>query len=196
MTTVVALENLNMDGRIVLEDKILTPLGDSPSLFSGLNISLKNLIAASLIQSSNDAAEAITYFLGKSKFLSLMNKKAKELNMTNTVFYDAHGLSPKNISTANDLIKLILYIYQKHPDILSLTKENNFWLPDREGNLLKFRNMNVFYPMPNFIGGKTGYLKQAKNTFVGIFKRHGENLAIVVLYSNNLKSDVLSLLKK
>jgi D-alanyl-D-alanine carboxypeptidase (penicillin-binding protein 5/6) len=141
---------------------MLKPLGQSPSLYLGLSVSAENLLKAALLQSSNDAAKALSFSLGKQKFVQLMNKKAKELGMTNTTFDDAHGLSHKNVSTASDLIKLLAYIYKNHPEILRITKENNFWLPDKTGKLLKFQNVNNFYPLSNFIGGKTGYSKKSQ----------------------------------
>jgi len=42
-----------------------------------------------------------SYFLKKGNFLALMNGRAKELDMANTFFYDAHGLNPSNRSTAS-----------------------------------------------------------------------------------------------
>jgi len=196
MTAVISVENINPEGEITLNKKMLLPLGYSPCLFQGLRIKSQDLLKAALIQSVNDAAEALSYFIGKEKFIKMMNKKAKELEMTNTVFYDVHGLNPCSRSSASDLIKLIKYIYKKHPEILEITKENDFWLPDSEKRLLKFRNLNNFYPLSNFIGGKTGYLIEAKQTFLGIFKIKNKPVAIALLYSNNTKADVFKILKK
>ncbi|MBU1036715.1 serine hydrolase [Patescibacteria group bacterium] len=194
MSTVIAFENIDTSQTITLTEKMLEPLGYSPSLFLGLNVSTKNLLKASLIQSTNDAAESLTYFLEKEKFLNLMNQKAKELNMTNTFFYDAHGLNPSNRSTAPDIAKLLTYIYENHPEILSITKDNNFWLPDQTGRLLKFKNVNNFYQEPDFIGGKTGYLPEAKQTSALLFNVNEEPIAIVLLYSKNRQTDTLRIL--
>lgn len=196
MTAVIASEHIEKSRTITLIEKTFEPLGSSPSLFLGLNVSAENLLKASLIQSTNDAAEALTYFLGKEKFLNLMNQKAKELGMTNTVFYDAHGLSPANRSSATDLAKLIAYIYQQHPEILGLTRDNNFWLPDAAGRLLKFQNVNNFYPLREFIGGKTGYLPQAKQTLASVFRVNEKPVAIILLYSNNRQADTFTILKR
>jgi len=196
MTAVIALENINTDKTITLTEKMLEPLGQSPSLFLGLNISAENLLKASLIQSSNDASEALAYFVKKEKFLGLMNQKAKELNMANTIFYDVHGLNPANHSTAADLAKLLTYIYKNHPEILTITRDNNFWLPDRTGRLLKFQNVNNFYPLSTFIGGKTGYLLEAKQTLASIFNVKGNPIVIVLLYSSNRQADAFAILKQ
>jgi len=196
MTAVIALENINMDDKIILTEEMLTPFGQSPSLFQGLIISAENLLRACLIQSTNDAAESLAYFMGKERFTGLMNQKAKEINMINTVFYDVHGLNPANTSTAADLVRLLTYIYENHPEILSITRDNNFWLPDVAGTLLKFQNVNNFYPLSAFVGGKTGYLSEAKQTLASIFDLNGEKIAIVLLYSNNRQADTFTILKQ
>lgn len=195
MTAVIAFEELDLNQKITLTKEMLGPDGYSPSLYLGLSVSAEDLVKASLIQSTNDAAEALSYFMEKDKFVALMNQKAKELKMTNTVFYDSHGLSPDNQSTVQDLTKLLIYIYKNHPEILEISRNNNFWLPDPIGRLLKFRNLNSFYPLSNFVGGKIGYLFEARQTFASIFNIGGDNLAIVLLYSDNHRADIFAILK-
>jgi len=194
MNAVIVLENIDINQKITLTEKMLEPLGYSPSLFLGLNVSAKNLLKASLIQSTNDAAESLTYFLKKGEFLTLMQGKAKELDMANTFFYDPHGLNPSNRSTVSDIAKLLTYIYENHPEILSITKDNNFWLPDPTGRLLKFKNLNNFYGIPEFIGGKSGYLPEARQTSAALFNLKGEPIAIILLYSKNRQADTLKIL--
>lgn len=196
MTAVIALENIDGKRTITLTKEMLEPLGYSPALFLGLKVSAENLLKASLIQSTNDASEALAHSLGKEKFLTFMNQKAKELEMTNTVFYNVHGLNSANRSTAQDLAKLLLYIYKNHPEILSITRDNNFWLPDSTGRLLKFQNVNNFYHFSSFIGGKTGYLPEAKQTLASIFNVNEEPVAIIVLYSANRQADTFTILRK
>jgi len=196
MTTLVALENIDMDEEITLTEEMLIPLGQSPSLFNGLTISAENLLKATLIQSANDAAESLAYFLGKEKFIRLMNRKAQELDMDDTVFYDVHGLNPANVSTTKDLVKLLAYIRKNHAEILTIAKDNNFWLPDETGTMLKFQNVNNFYPLTAFIGGKTGYLVDAKQTLASIFDVNGRQIAIVLLHSANRQADVFAILKE
>ena len=196
MSALVTSEHIKKNQTITLTEKMLEPLGHSPTLFLGLNISAENLLKASLIQSTNDACESLAYFLGKEKFLDQMNQKAKELGMKNTVFSDVHGLSPTNRSTAADLAKLISYIYKEHPEILHLTRDNNFWLPDSTGRLLKFQNVNNFYPLPEFIGGKTGYLPQAKQTLASVFLVNKKPISIILLYSDNRQADIFTILNR
>ena len=196
MNAVISLENIDMAQSITLTDQMLTPLGQSPVLYSGLKITAENLLKATLIQSANDAAQSLSYFLGNEKFISLMNQKAKELGMQNTAYYDVHGLNPANHSTAGDLAKLVSYINQKHLKIWETTKSNNFWLPNSAGMLLKFQNVNNFYYLSDFVGGKTGYTPEAKQTFASVFNVNGKQIAITLLYSENRMADIFNILRQ
>ena len=196
MTAVISVENIGMGQEITLTEEMLLPLGQTPVLYSGLKITANDLLKATLIQSSNDSAEALSYFLGKENFINLMNQKAKELGMSNTVYHDTSGLSLNNKSTASDLARLMSYIYKNHPQILEITKNNDFWLSDQNGNMLKFKNVNNFYYIGEFVGGKTGYLTEAKQTFSSVFNVNGMSIAITVLYSDNRMADIFSILRQ
>lgn len=126
MTATIARENIDENKKITLTDSMLAPAGNSSVLYAGREIDIKTLLKAVLIQSSNDAAEALAQAAGKENFLALMNQKAAELGMENTVFFDPCGLNPKNKSTPADLAKLVAYVHKNHPEILAIGKSNDF----------------------------------------------------------------------
>lgn len=197
MSAVVASENIDLEKEIVLTSEMLKPYGYSPAIHLGKTISAKNLMKASLIQSTNDAAESLTYFLNSGEFISLMNEKAKELNMNTAIFHDAHGLNYGNKASAPDIAKLVLYIRENHPEILEITREENFQLyGECVGGLCTFKNLNLFHKLAEFIGGKTGYLPakadqpDAGQTFVGVFNFNNRDYAVVLLSSKNRASDI------
>jgi D-alanyl-D-alanine carboxypeptidase len=197
MSAVVAIENIDQEGEIVLTSKMLKPYGYSPAIHLGKTISAKNLLKAALIQSTNDAAESLTFFLNEGEFISLMNEKAKELNMKNTTFYDAHGLNYLNRASASDIANLIIYVKENHPEILEITREENFQLQGEcVGGLCTFKNLNLFHKLKEFIGGKTGYLpakadqQDAGQTFVGAFNFNEREYVIVLLNAKNRTSDI------
>lgn len=196
MTAVVARQKIDDSDQITLTGAMLTPYGNSPAVYSGLKINSNDLLYASLTQSVNDAAESLSYFLGKEEFLGAMNKKAKKLGMKSTVYADVMGLDAKSKSTAADLEKLLAYIYEKDPKILEITKNNDFWLPDATGRMLKFQNLNGFYYHPEFFGGKTGYLPEARQTFAAVFNINKKPVAIVVLNSRNYQADTFKIINQ
>ncbi len=196
MTAIVAKEEVVSQKELILTSEMLRPYGSSPTLFPGAKLSLNDLIRASLIQSSNDAAEALSFFQDHDYFISRMNSKAKEIGMEKTIFYDAHGLNPANRSTASDLSKMIAYVSDHHKDLLEITRDNDFWLPDSQGRMLKFSNMNNFYYLSSFMGGKTGYLPEARQTLASVFEINEKPVVIIILNSDNRQADLFSIMRK
>ena len=202
MSAIVTLENIDLQEEIILTNNMLRPqeipllsiYGQSPSIFTGLKISAENLLKASLIQSTTAANQALTHFLKEGEFIKLMNEKARELKMESTVFYDSHGLNSFNRSSASEIANLLKYIYEEHPQILEITKNDDFWLPDPSGRFLKFKNLNNFHDNPKFIGGKTGYLTVSRQTLASVFNVKEKPTTIVLLRSENRQSDVLKII--
>ncbi len=90
---------------------------------------LQTLIAATMVQSANDAAEAIAEKLAGSAeaFVDMMNDKARQLGLKETTFYDPHGLpnseDPKRVDTMSAYDLAILGIeVMKYPIIREYAK--------------------------------------------------------------------------
>ncbi len=194
MNAVVATEHLDMDKKVTLTQEMLSPYGYSPSLFLGASVAAGDLLHASLIQSTNDAANSLAAMVGNDEFVKLMNQKAGELGMANTHYEDAHGLGLGNRSTAQDLAKLLAYVYKNHPELLAITKDNHFLLPDPTGRMLTFKNVNNFSLHPDFVGGKTGYLPEARQSMVSVFTINGKPVAIAVLFTKDRQKDILNII--
>ncbi len=189
MSSLVAKKYKDTEEEVTITNEMLSTIyNKTDALWPNLVISIKNLLSASLISSINDAAESLNYIVGKNLIL-IMNKSAEVLNMTQTSFVDAHGISKDNVSSANDIARLLYYIRLKHPDLLEITINDDFWLPDRNNNLIKFTNRNLFHEIPEFIGGKTGFTNASKQTFAGIFEFKENPYIIVLLYSTNRLND-------
>jgi serine-type D-Ala-D-Ala carboxypeptidase (penicillin-binding protein 5/6) len=196
VTAVVARENANIDQKITLTKEMFllnSYQQPSPAIYPGTTVTLNDLIKASLIQSTNNAAESLANFLMKDKCVSLMNEITKKIGVEKTYFHDAHGLSPLNSSSAIDLAKLLTYIEKNHPEILEISKEENFQLPGncpQHDLMCTFKNLNNFHQVDAFVGGKTGYTKAAGNTFAGVFQFRETPYAIVLLNTPSRTNDV------
>lgn len=72
--------------------------------------SRKDLLAAMLVRSDNAAAETLArdYPGGREAFIEAMNAKARKLGMNNTFFHDPSGLHRGNVSTANELVEMLI----------------------------------------------------------------------------------------
>jgi len=197
LTALVATEYINLSKEITITDKMLIETSIR-RLEKGKKYSAFELLHPLLLESSNEAAEALSYFLGPSKFIALMNSKAKSIGMENSFFVDPAGLSPLNVSSPKDLAQLAKYLYFNRSFILAITKGEleNAWLSNEFKGKLK--NLNFFADDPNFKGGKIGFLNEAGKTMLSIFEINinGQKrpIAIIVLNSQDEKSDTQKIL--
>ena len=178
MTAVLTLEEIGKEKEVVVSKTAIATEGEAGKLETGRLYKIEDLIKIMLVTSSNDAAVALAefYAFGQKSFVKMMNKKAVDLGMVQTVFFDPVGLSPLNQSTAGDIRKLIKYIDKIHPEIFAYSRETNF------GEL---KNINPFAGQPNFLGGKTGYLDEAKENLVSLFSVNEQRILVIVLGAEN-----------
>ncbi|MCX6712188.1 MAG: serine hydrolase, partial [Candidatus Vogelbacteria bacterium] len=170
VTALVAQELLPTNQIIAISKTAYNTYGNTGNLRIGEKLSVKDIFYPLLLSSSNDAAEALAEAVGREKFMAEMNNRAKKIGLTDTFFADPSGLSPLNISTASDLVKLVNYLYHYRPDILALTREKKYKLGRHT-----WTNLNNISLMPNYLGGKNGYTEEADRTLVSIFNVPIEN---------------------
>lgn len=197
MTAVVVLENIGENKKIPISKNAIFTEGIAGELKSGEVYSSRDLIKIMLLASSNDAAVAFGEYVGGSdELVRLLNKKARELGMNDTIFYDESGLSDLNVSTAHDLLILMKYIIEKHPEIFSWTRTNSFLVePMNDPKTRTVTNIIPFLDNRNFLGGKTGTIESSHENFLGIFLLKNYRVAVIVLGSPNRVEEVPVLLK-
>jgi len=163
----------------------------SKNAYSRIRINSKlkrgDLIKLALMSSENLAATvlALDYPGGANAFVRAMNNKAKSLNMTNTRFVDSSGLSPENVSTAEDLVKMVSAAaeYQKIREYSTTPRDTaNFKKPRYK---LGYSNTNplVHRRSWNILLSKTGYLSEAGRCLVMLTEIENKKIAMVLLDS-------------
>jgi D-alanyl-D-alanine carboxypeptidase (penicillin-binding protein 5/6) len=110
MTALVALDHASLDDVATISSRTAS-IGESTiNLRPGERVTLRDLLRAALIQSANDAANAIAAFVGHGsvgRFVELMNARARQLGLTDTHFANPDGLdAPGHVSSARDVTKL------------------------------------------------------------------------------------------
>jgi lipoprotein-anchoring transpeptidase ErfK/SrfK len=124
VTALVSAEYIDLDRVITITPNVLASTS-KPRLKVGQEISTYNLMFPLLMESSNEAAEAMARQIGRERFVNLMNQKAKSLGMTSSHFADPAGVSGDNVSTAQDLFALAKYIYNNRtPEFQSRARRN------------------------------------------------------------------------
>ena len=150
----------------IMTAMVIIDAGQNPKQMIG-NFTREQHIQLALVTSSNESAIALcnNYPGGKPKCIKDMNAKAIALNMPNTKFVEASGLSPMNISTALDLLKLV-FEASHYPDIIraSQTPVLNIQIGNK---VLSYRNTNpAIGQRYNFIVSKTGSTNAAGSCIV------------------------------
>lgn len=187
MTALVAKEKLPSYLLVTITKEAILQEGDE-GFVVGEQWPISDLIDAMLISSSNDAAFSLASEFEKDfgqNFISLMNEKAKELDLAQTYFLNATGLDlSKNVSSgygsAEDIAKLLLYVTKNHPSLMEITRFNAININSQE-----FKNSNqIVNELPGFIAGKTGFSDLAGgNLAVVVDKGYSHPIIIVVLGS-------------
>ncbi|MGG7177003.1 D-alanyl-D-alanine carboxypeptidase family protein [Clostridium paraputrificum] len=152
-----------------------------------------------LVYSGNDFAYMIADHVAgdADKFVAMMNAKAKELGLNNTVFGNPNGVpgpnGDVNFSTAYELARLTKIVYENEwiRETMQLV-DPKVTLPGNTIVTLETRNKEL--GKNGNIGGKTGITNQAGGCFTGVYERNGRKLIGTVLKCVG-GSDVLDLKK-
>jgi len=149
---------------------------------------LEDLMKAMLITSANDACLAAVEHVGgsESRFVFLMNQKARVLGLTDTHFSNACGFdAPDHYSTAADLARLSEIALQ-HPLFRSFVKEElQVMTAVNVPRTYFLRNTNrLLGRIPGVEGVKTGFTSQAGRCLIAKVSQDGKELLLVLLHAN------------
>jgi D-alanyl-D-alanine carboxypeptidase (penicillin-binding protein 5/6) len=199
LTAIIAIESGKLDDIVTVSKRAEGTEGSSLYLEAGYKIKLGDLVYGLMLRSGNDGAVAIAEYVGGSLegFVFLMNQKAQEIGMTNSVFANPHGLDDheNHYSTAYDMAKLTQYAMQNeiYREIVG-TKVHRAENPNESWDWV-WRNKNKLLTQlyENSTGGKTGYTKRAKRTLVSTAQKDGVNLIAVTLDAPDDWNDHISM---
>lgn len=188
MTAMVVLDaKLPMNGVVSIDENDIDHRKKTSSrLPIGTRMTRETAMLLALMSSENRAANTLGrhYPGGLSAFVRDMNKKAKSLGMYNTRFVEPTGLSNQNVSTAQDLAKMVAAA-TKYPKIRQFTTTAEATL-DLNGQLKEYRNSNSLVRGGDWDIGvsKTGYISEAGRCLVMQAALANEPFIIVLLDSN------------
>lgn len=159
----------------------------------GEMFTIRELLIAASVKSANDAAHLLAEHLGGGKadnFIEDMNRRAKEVGMTHTTYFNAHGLPGKtkaldNQSSPEDIARLCL-VFRQYPYLMELAALRT--APFREKgspNYMLLQNHNNLLPgaktaTAGVNGIKTGFTNRAGFCVAATCERSGRHLLAVV----------------
>ena len=188
MTAMVVLDaDLPLTEHVVISKADMDRIkGTRSRLQVGATLTRGELLHLALMASENRAAEALSraYPGGNPAFVAAMNQKAIELGMWRTRFVDGTGLSSENVSTAQDLGKMVVAAYG-YPLIREFTTHTGVTVRPGKGQPMNFRNSNRLVSSQDWHIGlsKTGYISEAGRCLVMQATIAGKPVVIVLLDS-------------
>jgi len=161
MTVLVALEHAKLDDVVTVDGEAAAVGESSIYLRPGERLTVRELVEAALIQSANDAAVALASYVGHGDvdaFVAMMNRKARELGLTDTRFANPDGLdAPGHYSSARDLTRLA-QVAMHDPVVRSIVRRRVARISG--GRTLHTWN-DLLSTFPSVIGVKTGHTSRA-----------------------------------
>ncbi|MGL5767419.1 MAG: D-alanyl-D-alanine carboxypeptidase family protein, partial [Sarcina sp.] len=195
MTMLLTMEAID-SGKISFNDKVTISEnskkmgGSSMILDTGEIRTVEDLIKGVGIASGNDAAVALGEYLGGSEenFVSMMNKRASELGMKNTVFKNCTGLPiDGHVSTANDIAKMSIELL-KHETILKYTGTYMETISEGRRTPIELVNHNKLVRFFKGCDGlKTGFTNEAKYCISATATREGTRMLAVIMGAPTFK---------
>ena len=187
MTALVALELSSPETVITVHADAVGVEGSSVYLTEGEQLTLEQLLYAMMLESANDAAAAIAIGISGSieSFADEMNRKAKELGLSQTHFTNPHGLDhEEHYTTAYELSVITRSALQNElfGQIVATRKTTIPHAADNCTRLLVNHN-KLLRLYDGCVGVKTGFTKQSGRCLVSAAERNGVKLIAVTLNS-------------
>lgn len=207
ITCILALEYLDLESSIIIDDQVAQTGGSSIGLRAGEVAGVLDLLYALMTESANDSAEALALAISGSmaEFVKLMNERARQFGAKNTNFVNPHGLhDPLHVTTARDLafiakgcmenetFRMLVGTSSYHMETTNKNGARNFRSTNRllwdeqDSTSVYVNGVRRHCGYPEAIGIKTGTTNEALCCLVSSAK-HGDTILLsVVLKSSNL----------
>lgn len=179
---------LSFDDMVTVSENANSYGGSTMFLETGEQLSVHDMMKGIAVASANDGCVAMSEHIAGSEaaFVEMMNKRAKELGMNDTVFLNTNGLDEDGqYSSARDVAVMSRELI-KHKKIFDYTK---IWMDSLRDGKFELANTNKlirFYT--GATGLKTGSTSKAGCCLSATAERDGMELVAVVLGAPNTKT--------
>ncbi|MDB5108679.1 MAG: hypothetical protein JWM69_1620 [Candidatus Binatus sp.] len=150
----------------------------------GQKVAVRELLYGLMVSSGNDAAVALAEYLGGSTdgFTTMMNAKAKEIDLQESHFTNPDGLFDEGeFTTAYDMVKLSRSLVLHHPEAITYTSAKEFVF-----DKIKQPNFNALLFHDSRVNGiKTGHLPQVGYHLVASARSEGMSLISAVMATSS-----------
>jgi D-alanyl-D-alanine carboxypeptidase (penicillin-binding protein 5/6) len=188
LTSIIAIESGRLEEDVVIPREATLVEPSKAGFRPGEKIKLIDLVKASMVNSSNDAAFAIGIHLGGSvsEFARIMNYKARLIGLSNSNFTNPagfdRGIYANHYSTAGDLLKLTEYAIKNKlfNEIAKLDKVSIY--EQQSGKAYNLRTHNKLLDKYKYaVGIKTGYTNRAGACLIARAKKDNKDVVLIML---------------
>jgi D-alanyl-D-alanine carboxypeptidase (penicillin-binding protein 5/6) len=176
---------LKLDAQVPVSEEASHAGGSNMRLKAGQTVSLEDLIKGIAVASANDGSIAVAQYLGggdMAPFVEEMNKKAKELGMASSQFFNPNGLpADGQQTTARDMAILSKAYLEKFPESLAIHSMTEFM----HNNRIRHNSNTLLGRVEGVDGLKTGFVCASGFNIVVTAKRGDTRLVAVVLGARN-----------
>ena len=151
----------------------------------------RELLQLSIVHSDNRATDILcnNYPGGRTNCVRALNTKADTLGLPNTRFTEPTGLSVFNVSTAEELVKMVMAA-STYPEIVTASKTTAVKIKIKKKWLI-FRNTNpIIGQRHDFVVSKTGYIRASGGCIVMMLNTDVGQRIVVVLGSKNTRTRI------
>ncbi|HVN96261.1 MAG TPA: serine hydrolase [Syntrophorhabdaceae bacterium] len=197
LTTLIALEKLEGNEPITPDRAVLKIPRSKMNLVPGKQYKSWDLMKGAMVESANDAAYSLATYVGgtEQRFAVMMNERAAQLGATDTHFENASGLPAVDQYTTCYDLALIFKEALLDKRFMELITTRYFLFQDTPRRV-EYKNHNrLLFCFEPTIGGKTGYTRSSKHSYVGAFEKDGRVYILALLGSRNLWGDSVEILK-
>lgn len=188
MTSILAIESGKLDEEVTVGEEVLTMYGSNIYIELGEKMKLLDLVYGLMLRSGNDSSVVIAKYVGGTieNFVTMMNNKAKEIGMKNTIFKNPHGLDEEtqNKSSAYDMALLSSYA-SKNETYMKIVGTKKYSVSSDKKSYLWYNRNKLLSSYRYATGGKTGYTPSAGRTLVTNASKNNLNLTAVTLNDGN-----------
>ena len=196
MTAITAIESgADLEQIIKISKNMIGAEGSSIYLYENERFTLLDLLYALMLNSANDAAEAIAVSVAGSveEFADMMNEKARGLNLADTNFTNPHGLDhEQHYTSAFDLAKITAFALENEIFFEIAKEQTRVIYPKnedgsdfREGARFLRNHNKMLRIYKDAIGGKTGFTRRSGRCLASAAERGGTRLVAVTLNASN-----------
>src|SRR5919204_5571214 len=182
MTVLLTLEHVHLNDVVTVSPEAAEVGESSANLQAGDRLTVRELLEAALIQSANDAADALADYVGhgsETRFVAMMNARARQLGLRDTHYVRPDGLdAPGHYSSAHD-VALLARVLMHRPIVRQIVRMRSAAIAS--GTLHTWNDL--LYSYPGIYGVKTGHTSAAGWSEIAAARRRGVSIYATLIGS-------------